>query len=250
MSFPTVLITRDELGNRELAEKLKLAGFAVISWPSMVFEELCLDSDQQKKLEEKYDWLVLTSSHAARFFFEKFKTPAPKPSCKKIAVVGERTRDQVEKSGLSVDLVARFHSAVGLASEPEFAATGRLRILLPQALDARPDFVTALAGRHEITGIAIYKKVQVEKSPEEISALKTKNIDWIMFFSPSAVIFFLQDFGGEKAGLNFLQGKKIAAIGQTTLKHLKNYHTPLTVLASQGDVDHLISLMGSPIRSR
>lgn len=250
MSAATVLITRDATGNRELAKKLESAGFTVIAWPSMSFEELPLDAIQQKTLEKKYDWLVLTSRHAARFFFEKFKTPDPKPSCNKIAVVGERTRDQVEKCGFHADLVARSHSSAGLASEPEFLATKDLRILLPQALDARTDFINALAGQHEITGIAIYKKVRVEKSPEEINILKKEKIDWVLFFSPSAVNFFLQDFGGEKAGLNFLQGQKIAAIGQTTLKHLKNYHAPLTALASQGDVDHLISLMGSPIRSR
>jgi uroporphyrinogen-III synthase len=165
-------------------------------------------------------------------------------------VVGEGTGSVVEKNGFALAFVSPRHSAAALAATAAFSATTGLKILLPQALDARPDFVKALAGRHQITALTIYKKVPVKKSAAEMAALRKKNIDWVLFFSPSAIDFFLEDLGGEQALGDFLQGKKIAIIGQTTFRHLKNKMPAMTALVSGGDLDQLISLMGRPISSR
>jgi uroporphyrinogen-III synthase len=70
MSTSTVLITRSAAANRELAPRLEEAGFTVVSWPGMDFEELPLDVELQKKLQQKYD-LCLHESAGRRIFFKK-----------------------------------------------------------------------------------------------------------------------------------------------------------------------------------
>lgn len=93
---------------------------------------------------------------------------------------------------------------------------------MPQAQDARKDFVKIHQNRHQIFAKSFYCKKFIKQSARDVKKIKSKKIDWVLFYSPSAVEAFLRNFSSPREGRQFLQKAKIAVIGETTLQAVRN----------------------------
>lgn len=223
----TFLITRDRASNRELAKKLKKKSARVISWPSFEFIEKPLTESIKHELKEisDYDWLIFTSKQAVESFFKKyFKIHKSLRALKsvKVASIGPETAHAIRKNGLRVSLVPKKQSAKGLAQAKLFRTTRNLKIFMPQALDARKDFIKTHQKRHQIFAKSFYRKKLLKQGTAVVKKLKSQKIDWVLFYSPSAVAAFLRNFT-KNDGRLFLQKTRIAAIGKTTAQELKGF---------------------------
>lgn len=242
-SHPRVLLTRDEFSNRKLSTLLQREGFESLSWPTQKFESIDLTKTQIKATEQKFDWLVFTSAQAVRAFFSApFSKNVTRP-LPLIAVVGETTGDAVQECGQVVELVSRQVSASGLTGEPVFTRSSGLKILWPCVEDARQELVGAWRGVHHLTPLVLYRKVVIPKSREDFILLEQSGVEWVMFYSPSAVQSFMTGLNDESAANDFLKSKKLAVIGETTAAFLKTQGLKPAVVAQGASTADLISRM-------
>jgi uroporphyrinogen-III synthase len=156
----TVLLTRPEGRNEELAQRLRELGFEVAVEPLVAVEPI---GDEPVDVAA-YDWVVVTSVTGARELRRRMVgTPA------RVAAIGRATADAFG----AADLVPRVSTQEGLLAELPapagrvlFAGAERARRLLVEALDAdfRPLYRT------------------LELRPEALPAA-----DLVVLASPSAV---------------------------------------------------------------
>lgn len=240
----TFLITRDADGNQELQKLLEEKSARVLTWPSFSYHEVRsrLDPKNLQSLK-KLDWLIFTSSAAVAFFVKKYQRVHADwraLMAVKIAALGEKTATSLKENGLWVDGMPQDQSAEGLARMPVFLKKRGLKILLPQAEDARADFFATHARRHQIHSWLIYRKKRIRQSTEAIQKLTEKKVDWILFFSPSAVDAFTANFSSPEQALQILHRSQMAAIGTTTEKYLKSMGVACAVVARKPDVVKLV----------
>lgn len=227
----TILLTRDEETNRELVEFLNTKGFCALSWPTLRYDRHML----RTKDFSRFDWIVFTSPHSAQFFCEQAKNL---PKGISFAAIGQRTAHVLENFGYQVSVIAKQSSAAGFAKEDIFQDAKGLKIFLPLAEDAQEEFSRILADRHEITTEVLYRKIPHPHTDKEKKTLEKKTIDWVSFFSPSAVKFFLKDFDK-----GFFEDKKVAAIGPTTAASLRERGIIVDAVAEEPTVVALVKIM-------
>lgn len=121
-----------------LAERLRAEGFDVHECRLVGIEPI----DGPPIRAASYDWLVLTSRHAAELFFGRCEGAVPK-----VAVVGPGTAEALREHGVEPALVARVSKQEGLLADlPQpagrvlFAGAEGAREVLTRELDA--DFVS------------------------------------------------------------------------------------------------------------
>lgn len=225
-SNKTFLITRDRASNRELAKQLKKKSARVISWPSFEFVEISATQKIKQELKKisDYDWLIFTSKHAVESFFKKyFKVYKNLGALKfvKVASVGPETSRSIRSHGLRVSLEPKKSSVKDLAREKAFSRTHNLKIFMPQAHDAKKDFIKIHQKRHQIFSKSFYRKKLIKQGAAAVKKLKSEKVDWVLFYSPSAVKAFLRNFSSKRAGRQFLQGVQVAVMGETTADELR-----------------------------
>lgn len=238
-----VLITRDPEANQKTRAAFERAGFQVILWPTFEFEAKALSAADFQILEKDHDWIVFTSARAARPYFAVARDVLQTPSFPKIAVVGMQTRRAVEQCGKKVDLVASESSGFGLTRENVFAGTQGLKILWPGARDAGSDLVSILGERHRVDSVVLYQKRALPKSESEICELEKTPVSWAVFYSPSAIRFFMEGFGSNDRALDCLKKTKLVAIGNTTARELRRHGLRAHVTGQRASTAELIALM-------
>ncbi len=242
-----VMLTRSPDDNRELARKLEAVGASVIDWPSYIYQSVKLQAGDSRAIVKvrTYDWLVFTSARAVTFFLKEFfrcHDDVRSLAKIKIAAVGLKTAEAIKTAGLWVDCQPKTATSADLAKCPEFTRTRGLKILWPQAADARGEFAAALKYRHRLTALTVYRKKNLKQKAEVVDALKNKKPDWALFFSPAAVDAFLANFAGGE-GVALLKNVRLAVIGSTTAAHVKKLGLVVVVVAKSPDVETLLAGM-------
>jgi len=186
-----------------LAEKLREAGFEPVSVPVVAYKKLEDGYEAlQTALTEPWDWVVLTSPEAARYFLGAwYLVGAPEV---RVAAVGESTRDFLESQGLEVAFVPSRATGKTLAAE----LPGSGRVLWPTSARAGDELQKGLEARgFSVRRLDVYTLVPRTPSEEEQRAAKGAKV--VLFGSPSAVEAWA------KAGLPKLPA---ACIGATTAR--------------------------------
>lgn len=210
---PQILVVREF---DKFSSRLKDAGFEIINFPAIQTVPLEDLGKLDEKLEalEKYDGLFFTSPQATQVFLER----KPESDFRgKIYVLGGRTKLLFENAGFEIVFSAGANTAEEfITSFPKSEFAGK-KFLFPRgdkSLRAIPELLKRVA---EVDEIVVYRTIENavdENLIEEIrEKLRRARIDWICFFSPSAIESFLKTFGD--FSLNEI---KIAAIGATTAK--------------------------------
>ena len=212
-SAPQILVVREF---DKFSARLKENGFEVVNFPSIQTLPLEDASELREKLEtlEKYDGLFFTSPQAAEVFLQR----KPKADFRgKIYVLGNRTKLLFENAGFETVFRREANTAEEFINSFDKSEFTSKKFLFPRgdkSLRTIPELLKRVA---EVEEIVVYRTIENAVDEVLIDAIREKlrlgEIEWICFFSPSAVESFLKTFGD--FSLNEI---KIAAIGATTAK--------------------------------
>ena len=195
-----VLLTGFEETNVRLVKMLD-EQVESLSFPLQSFSFLDYD---ESLLKASYDWLILTSRAAVKFYFTEIKEL---PQIPKVAVVGEATKEAVESFGYPVDFYPKSNaSAKDLSKELNEHLSGDESILFPCSKLANDELENLTCQNFQ--RFEIYEPVLNEK-------VDLPEFDEVVFLSPSGVEAFVQTYGKEA-----LEGKKIYSLGERTSKSL------------------------------
>lgn len=187
--------------------------------------------DRILKRLHNYDGLFFTSPVAAEIFAEKSKLRAS-DFRGRIYVLGERSKAVLESAGFDIvyrgdantagDLLASF-------AETEFRGKRFLYVRGDKSNRTIPDVLGPIASVDEVV---VYSTIQVRPDSELLQLvrerLSDRGVDWVCFFSPSAVDSFLALFDSKD-----LKGPKFAAIGDTTGDRVKDLLTRVDLVSQR-----------------
>jgi uroporphyrinogen III methyltransferase/synthase len=171
---------------------------------------------------DDFNWLVLTSVNAVRFFFQRlnslgFDARALGPC--KVCAVGPKTADAIAEHGIRADLIPPDYKAEAIVSEFSKLGICGQRVLFPRADRAREIIPQELKqmGAHVMTPV-IYRNILPERlCPETLLALEKRCVDCITFTSSSTVLNMAELLGADLLA-NMLKGVAVASIGPVTSK--------------------------------
>jgi uroporphyrinogen III methyltransferase/synthase len=175
---------------------------------------------------QSYDWIVLTSVNAVRYFFMRLNTlgaDARALAGCRVCAVGPKTADEVRLFGIKPDLVPADYKAEGVIDEFSRLDMHNSRVLFPHADKARDVITRELQkmGAHVDSPVA-YRNVFPERlPPETLFALEKRSVDCITFTS-SSTVQNLAAMMGEELMLDMLKGVVVASIGPITSKSCRD----------------------------
>jgi uroporphyrinogen-III synthase len=234
-----IVITRAATQSEAMARELSARGAIPVVLPLVSFA----DPDDLSPLDaaitriDQFDWMILTSAQAVRALVkrgEELKSSLIGAESRlRIATVGPVSAEAARSAGLPVEYVAKTHTGRALAEELGNQLRGA-KVLLPRSDRANPDLPAALK-RHgaQVTEVIAYRTLKPTGADQEkLREIAEGEADAVLFFSPSAVHYFAEVFGGEQ--LRSLEDKlAITAVGPVTANALREAGVQRTVLAGE-----------------
>ena len=230
-----VLVTRPREQAAELSDALSALGAEVLLAPLIRIGPPRDPEPLRRAASDigSFDWIVLTSSNAAKALADAVSASHGNrslPRTARFCVIGPATAAQLRKLGLDADLVAEESTAEGVVA----ALTGAgplkgLRVLVPSA-DIGRDYVarTLAALGADVTEVIAYRTIAEDTVPDDVrQALAAGLVDIVIFTSGSAVRTFAAIFGAEMAPL--LRDTTVAVIGPTTANAARDVGMPVAI---------------------
>ncbi len=223
-----IIVTRAAEQAGEFSAKLATRGATVLECPTirLVEPESWQLLDLAIRELPSYDWLVLTSGNAVRFFFQRMDAlglDARALADCRICAVGPKTADEIRSFGIKPDLVPTDYKAEGVVDEFSRLDMQGSRVLFPRADKARDVIPRELKrmGAHVDSPVA-YRNIFPERlPPETLFALEKRSVDCITFTS-SSTVQNLAAMLGEELMLDMLKGVAVASIGPITSKSCRD----------------------------
>jgi uroporphyrinogen III methyltransferase/synthase len=223
-----IIVTRAAEQAGEFSSKLAMRGATVLECPTirLVGPENWQLLDLALRELSGYDWLVLTSGNAVRYFFQRLDElglDARALACCRICAVGPKTADEIRSFGIKPDLVPADYKAEGVVEEFSRLDMQGSRVLFPRADKARDIIPRELKrmGAHVDSPVA-YRNIFPERlPPETLFALEKRSVDCITFTS-SSTVQNLAAMLGEELMLDMLKGVAVASIGPITSKSCRD----------------------------
>ena len=236
----TILVTRSVGQSSELTQVLAASGANVIEMPTLEigppssWEAL----DHAIAHISHFHWLILTSSNAIDYFFERLITQGKDARALtgiKIAVVGDKTAQSLKQHCLQPDYIPPNFIADSLAANFPEDLTGK-KVLFPRVESGgREVLLQELThmGAEVIEVPAYQSRCPHSTSPSAELALQSGTVDVITFASSKTVQFFCllaerifsENFEGNQSSVvaNSLEGVCIASIGPQTSKACRSF---------------------------
>jgi uroporphyrinogen III methyltransferase/synthase len=223
-----VVVTRATEQAGDLIRMLEEYGAEVLRVPSVSFAE----AEDKNPLDAAilslngFDWLLLTSQNAVRFFLARCRElgidlPALAGAPPNVAAVGPATADAARKEGLVVKFVASRNTGEGLAQELRDLVLGK-KVLLPRSDRAGTGLPAAMSrAGAQVTDVIAYRTLALlVPAAEELKQIRQGGADVATFASPSAFHSFVDQIGAEE--LRRLSGRMVfAAIGPVTARAIE-----------------------------
>ena len=240
-----IIVTRaaDQAG--EFSDMLAARGATVLECPTirLVEPESWQLLDIAIRDLPGYDWLVLTSGNAVRYFFHRLEAlglDARALAQCRVCAVGPKTADEVRSFGIKPDLVPTDYKAEGIVEEFARLDLHNSRVLYPCADKARDIIPRELKrlGAHVDNPVA-YRNIFPERlPPETLFALEKRSVDCITFTS-SSTVQNLAAMLGEELMLNMLKGVVVASIGPITSKSCRELGLKVDIEPAEHTLDAL-----------
>lgn len=225
-----IVITRPAERAKDSVEMVKSYGAVPIVTPTIELK----DSKPEEMIKlcnmlNELDWLVFTSPRAIESFFKYCNLE--NINNLKVAAIGPKTAEPLEKYGVKPDLIPDNYTAEGLLEAFEQFDVKGMKIGLPRTMVARYTLPHGLQARgaEVILADAYRSEMPDDKSKiyELIDDILKRDIDAIMFTSPLTVknLVKIAKKEGKEEIINILQNKEVlvAAIGPITKKVLDAY---------------------------
>ncbi len=208
----------------EFSRMLEERGAAVIECPTIeLFPAESEELDRAVDDLGSFDWLVLTSANAVRFFFEllgrKGKDSRALAGCR-VCAVGPRTAEMLNGRGIIPDLVPENFDGEGVVEAFRKRGVNGAKVLFPRGDKAREVIPAGLNGiGAEVTSPVLYhNRVPESVPPAVLHELEKHKIDLITFSASSTVTGLAELLGGKEKLCTLLEGVTIASIGPITTK--------------------------------
>lgn len=240
-----VIVTRAAEQAGEFSAKLAMRGATVLECPTIRLVEP--ESWQLLDLAIRdlagYDWLILTSGNAVRFFFERMETlglDARALSACKVCAVGPKTAEVFVSFGIRPDLVPSDYKAEGVVDEFSRLDLKGKKVLFPRADKAREIIPCELKrmGANVDSPIA-YRNIFPDRlPPEALFELEKRSVDCITFTS-SSTVQNLAAMLGEDLLVDLLKGVAVASIGPITSKSCRELGLKVDIEPAEHTLDAL-----------
>jgi uroporphyrinogen-III synthase len=234
-----IVITRAAEQSHELIRALESKGATVVVFPLVAFappDEWAGLDEQLQRLSD-FDAILFLSRNAVRYVFQRSRELGvhwgfAQPKRPFIGTVGRATEAALKEQGVSVDYVAKGHTAESLAREMSAQLAGK-SIFLPRGNRGDDDLPEALrqAGAR-VTEVVAYRTC----APQDVSAstlaeIRGGRVDSVLFFSPSAFHNLCElVLRSELAEIS--QRVQFAAIGPTTARAIRESGARVAVEAA------------------
>lgn len=204
-------------------DKITKLGGVPVYLPLIQTKEL-LDEHDEQKLQQalNFDWLIFTSQNAVKFFCEKVNRYqlSSKDFKAKIAAVGDKTKELLQKNGFVVDFLPTVFSADEFIKE--FPTSDTESYLFLRGNLAKDTLKEGIPNLQQWT---VYETVENRKSINPlIQIIEQSNEVIVVFASPSAVDVFALHIA-KKVGWDKV---KLASIGHVTTGKIKLYGQKVT----------------------
>jgi uroporphyrinogen III methyltransferase/synthase len=224
LSGRKIIVTRaaDQAG--EFSGLMASRGATVLECPTikLVEPENWDELDAAIGMLNEFNWLILTSVNAVRFFFQRLNSlgcdSRALGTCK-VCAVGPKTAEVIAGFGINPDLIPADYRAEGVVSEFAKLGISGQKILFPRADRARDIIPRELEQKGaQVTAPVIYRNILPERlCPETILALEKRCVDCITFTSSSTALNMAELLGADLLA-NMLKGVAVASIGPVTSK--------------------------------
>jgi len=249
-----VLVPRPVHQARETARALRHRGAVPIMCPAIEI----LGPPDPAQLQEAvqtakdYDWVVFTSANGVTAFFSVVRAlglDARVFGLSRVAAIGPKTSQALERFGIHADLVAREFVAERLVEDLLRVTKEGARILIPRASEAREILPEALRRANlEVRVVAAYQTFHVKGEAAKLLQRQIKEDAEIVLFSSSSMVDAVVQALGSEASETLGQ-RTLACIGPVTAATLRNYGLEPSVEASvytmEGLLDALENMFGS-----
>lgn len=244
-----IIVTRAAEQAGEFTAKLALRGATVLECPTirLVEPESWQLLDLAIRELAGYDWLILTSGNAVRFFFQRLETlgldSRALAGCR-VCAVGPKTAEAFASFGIRADLIPADYKAEGIVDQFSRLDLHDKRILFPRADKAREIIPTELKrmGAHVDSPVA-YRNIFPDRlPPEALFLLEKRSVDCITFTS-SSTVQNLAAMLGEDMLIDLLKGVTVASIGPITSKSCRELGLKVEVEPEIHTLDALVAAL-------
>lgn len=239
---PIILVIREF---DKFSSLLAKNGFEIINLPLIQTLPIADFEKLNEKIENLkiYDGLFLTSPKAAEVFLQQCKNKGI-TFRGKIYVLGNRTKSAFENRNFEIVFRERANTAeefINSFDKSEFAGKKFLFLSGDKSLRMIPELLKDAATVDEIVIYRTIENAIDENLKRRIGEKLAKNeIDWICFFSPSAIESFGKTFDGFSPN-----SIKVAVIGTTTAKKAAESKLKVEVVSSKATAaDFAAELIG------
>jgi uroporphyrinogen III methyltransferase/synthase len=251
----TVLVTRARIQAKIFAELLEEEGAQVIEFPTIDVAPLRTSTRIDKAIEnlDRYNWLIFTSVNGVTFFFQRLREMQSDVRDLKgirIAAIGEKTKSEINKMGIKVDLIPQEFRAEGLIELFEKIDVNGSRVLIPRAKIARQILPVKLRKMGaSVDVLPVYET----KMPEKLKIDKLRRllrngfIDVITFTSSSTVKNFFSMIGRDK---KIISRSTIACIGPITAETIRSFGIEPEIISGTYTVQGLTKEIASYFAAR
>ncbi|MBC7901061.1 MAG: hydroxymethylbilane synthase [Saprospiraceae bacterium] len=244
MKTKVVLVIRED---DDFSSILRQSGFEVLNLPLIHTEpvEDLVELDIKLGTLDKYDGIFLTSPVAAAIFLERVN--AFESFVGKFYVLGERTKSLFD--GKNVDLA--FSKNANTAKEfissfetEEFTGKNFLFMRGDKSMRTIPWLLRTSAVVDEVV---VYRTVENPVSGEMVRNIEKKieggEIDWICFFSPSAIDAFVNLFSSDEAKII-----NTAVIGETTANRARETGMNLQLISKKANAADFANSLAEQVK--
>ena len=237
-----ILVTREREKSILFASKLISLGMKPVLCPLVSYEfneSEIYNKDIINNLSQ-FDWIFFTSQNAVRFFFEILKKNCYDSRAlakTQIAVVGYKTKQELEKYNLKADFIPKKFSLESLLNE-----LGELQDLTCKKI-LHPTQIGTIGREslHNIITWEIYKANFIDALDETIIKEFKQGIDIVTFFSSDTARHFKQLIQTQIGAAGQLP--LLAAIGEETAKTVKELFGNVDVISEIATEDALIEAL-------
>ena len=244
----SIIMTRDESGNADFAEKIITRGGIPVSYATFQIKPLTETTEFLQILTKfsNYDWIIFTSQNGVKVFFnalEKLNKDARVFSSVKIACIGPQTEATLNQFAIKADFVPTIFTSEQFGKQIiSFVDLKGKKVLLLRSKIASNELVEMLkkAGAM-VDDISIYTAVMIKSDSTTLEEkIKNNEIDWITFASPSAVQGFFENINTELINSSKI---KIASVGPVTSMELERKGVKANITAKEHTFDGLLDSM-------
>lgn len=224
-----VLITRGGAQGKRIGTEIKNQGGIPYIVPLIRFRSYHDPSAQTyfQQIDE-YDWIIFTSKNGVKYFFEQLSIHSPhiQPQMleNRFAVVGEKTKEFLEKYGVKSKFMPSLYTAEDFSQEFFVEGYASNKILIAKGNLASKTIANAFRDRNFIADeMIVYETYFPGESEGEIVELIHKEyLDLLTFTSPSTFQHFYEIIRKNHL-IEQAKNIKIACIGPVTKKKIEKH---------------------------